>query len=196
MSSGLRGHVPGARWVLVGFGLAAGVWVGWHFAPPRDVQAQHALPLEDKPYVMASSEVEAGRYLIKIAGCNDCHTSGYLMTGGQVPEENWMLGDSIGWRGPWGTTYPTNLRLKVQEYDDAETFVQVYKARNDRPPMPWMSLHDMSERDLKAIYHYLKHVGPAGEVMPEWVPPTEEPKTPYLSLFPQFPPGMMPPEAQ
>jgi len=23
----------------------------------------------------------------------------------------WLLGSAIGWRGPWGTTYPPNLRL-------------------------------------------------------------------------------------
>ena len=28
--------------------------------------------------------VERGRYIAKVAGCNDCHTPGYAMTGGQV----------------------------------------------------------------------------------------------------------------
>lgn len=31
-------------------------------------------------------QVERGRYLLKIAGCNDCHTPGYLMAEGKVPE--------------------------------------------------------------------------------------------------------------
>ena len=28
---------------------------------------------------------DRGRYLVKIAGCNDCHTPGYAQTGGRYP---------------------------------------------------------------------------------------------------------------
>ncbi len=55
--------------------------------------------------------LEHGRYLVKIAGCNDCHTAGYAASGGKVPESQWLLGDETGFSGPWGTTYPGNLRL-------------------------------------------------------------------------------------
>ena len=30
--------------------------------------------------------VERGRYVAKIAGCNDCHTAGYAPSGCKVPE--------------------------------------------------------------------------------------------------------------
>ena len=33
-----------------------------------------------------SDLVEQGRYISTIGGCNDCHTSGYLMSEGQVPD--------------------------------------------------------------------------------------------------------------
>jgi hypothetical protein len=26
------------------------------------------------------------------------------MTGGNIPESQWLMGDKLGWRGPWGTT--------------------------------------------------------------------------------------------
>ncbi len=55
--------------------------------------------------------LERGRYLVKIAGCNDCHTPRYAESGGAVAEAEWLTGDSLGWRGPWGTTYAINLRL-------------------------------------------------------------------------------------
>lgn len=150
---------------------------------------------DEAPRVVASDAVAAGRYIVQIAGCNDCHTPGYLMSGGVVPEESWLLGDAMGWRGPWGTTYPSNLRLKAQEFDE-DTWVSVYMARNDRPPMPWASIHHMSDADLRAVYQYLRSLGPAGEPAPEWVPPTEEPRTPYFSLEPQFPAGTEPPADQ
>ncbi|MDD3446398.1 MAG: hypothetical protein PHS60_13360, partial [Zavarzinia sp.] len=52
-----------------------------------------------------------GRYLVQVAGCNDCHTPGYGPAGGAVDESLWLTGDGLGFQGPWGTTYPTNLRL-------------------------------------------------------------------------------------
>ena len=48
------------------------------------------------------------------SGCNDCHTAGYMQKDGQVPETEWLTGDSMGWQGPWGTTYAANLRLLFQ----------------------------------------------------------------------------------
>lgn len=53
---------------------------------------------------------------MKIAGCNDCHRPGYIQTGSKVPEKQWLTGDQLGWRGPWGTTYPGNLRLFMQNH--------------------------------------------------------------------------------
>ena len=55
--------------------------------------------------------LERGRYLAVIAGCNDCHTAGYLLSEGKVAEKEWLTGDRLGWNGPWGTTYAPNLRL-------------------------------------------------------------------------------------
>src|SRR5258708_15062909 len=56
-------------------------------------------------------EIERGRYLVKISGCNDCHTAGYAAAGGEIPESQWLLGNTLGWRGPWGTKDPAHLRL-------------------------------------------------------------------------------------
>ena len=129
-----------------------------------------------------SKSIERGRYLVKIAGCNDCHTSGYAQTGGQVPEKQWLTGDQIGWRGPWGTTYPGNLRLFMQNLSE-DQWVEIAKTAQFRPPMPWFALRDMTEQDLRAIYRFIKYLGPAGEPSPAFVAPGEEPKGPYI-LYP------------
>ena len=34
-----------------------------------------------------SPEAARGRYLVVIAGCNDCHTPGYTVSGGKVDEK-------------------------------------------------------------------------------------------------------------
>jgi mono/diheme cytochrome c family protein len=128
------------------------------------------------------AQVQRGRYLVKIAGCNDCHTPGYATSGGKVPEARWLTGDSLGWRGPWGTTYAPNLRLYMRDISEAK-WVATAKTMETRPPMPWFVLHDMTEQDLRAIYKYVNALGPAGEPAPMFVPPGREPKTPYV----QFP---------
>jgi len=131
-------------------------------------------------------QIERGRYIVKIAGCNDCHTAGYALTGGKVPESQWLTGDKLGWRGPWGTTYPVNLRLYMQRLTQ-DQWVKAAKNMQTRPPMPWFALRDMSEQDLKALYAYVKTLGPAGEPAPAFVPPGKEPQGPAVQ-FPAPPP--------
>ena len=148
----------------------------------------------EPPHLMASSPIQAGRYLVIVGGCNDCHTETYLQTGGDVPEEAWLAGSSLGWRGPWGTTYPPNLRLRVQEWTE-DAFVQTLHERKALPPMPWMNVNQMSEQDARAVYRYIRSLGPIGNPAPAAVPPDQEPTTPYLSLMP-IQPGSAPGGAQ
>jgi mono/diheme cytochrome c family protein len=130
----------------------------------------------------ADPQVARGRYLIVIAGCNDCHTPNYPQSGGKTPEKDWLTGDALGWRGPWGTTYAANLRLSIPKMSEAE-WVKTAKTLKTRPPMPWFNLHRMSEGDLRAIYRYVQHLGPAGKPAPDYVPPDKTPSGPYV----QFP---------
>jgi len=96
-----------------------------------------------------------------------------------------LTGSQLGWRGPWGTTYPTNLRLYMQDISE-EQWIQVAKTAQFRPPMPWFTLRDMTTEDLRAIYQFIRYLGPAGEPAPAYVPPNQEPKGPYI-LFPKPP---------
>ncbi|MGH8680836.1 MAG: cytochrome c precursor [Burkholderiales bacterium] len=140
---------------------------------------------QDKARKAMSDDVKRGRYLVQIAGCNDCHTAGYAPSNGKVDEKLWLTGDSLGWRGPWGTTYPANLRLLTQGVSED---AWVKRARSElRPPMPWFNIRDMTDRDVRAIYRYLKYMGPAGQPAPAYVPPDKEPKPPFVQ-FPAPPP--------
>jgi mono/diheme cytochrome c family protein len=132
-----------------------------------------------------SDPVQRGRYLVKVAGCNDCHTAGYAMSGGKVPEAQWLMGDKLGWRGPWGTTYAVNLRLYMKGMTE-NGWVKTAKSMQARPPMPWFALHDMTDQDLRALYKYIVTLAPSGEAAPVFVPPGKEPQGPYV-LFPAAP---------
>lgn len=153
--------------------------------PVAEAEAQPS-GSEEVPHVRAQTVVEAGKYVVAVGGCNDCHTPGYLETGGNVPVEDWLVGTSLGHRGPWGTTYAANLRLRAQEMTEDQWF-DLYSGSELRPPMPWMSLHLMSEPDLRAAYQFIRSLGPRGEPVPAYLPPGAEPETPFVDYTPQLP---------
>jgi len=127
------------------------------------------------------AQVKRGRYLVMIGGCNDCHTAGYAPSGGKVPEKEWLLGDALGWHGPWGTTYATNLRLYMQDFTE-DQWVKKARALTARPPMPWFNVRAMSTADLRAMFRYIKKLGPAGKPAPAYLPPDQTPPQPYVAF--------------
>lgn len=130
--------------------------------------------------------IERGRYLVHIAGCNDCHTPGYPMKDGKVPVSLWLTGDQLGWQGPWGTTYASNLRLYMQKMTE-DQWVQDARTLRRRPPMPWFNLNAMAEKDLRAIYRFVKSLGDPGQPAPAYVPVGQQPQGPVVT-FPPPPP--------
>ncbi len=124
-----------------------------------------------------------GRYIVATSGCNDCHTVNYPESNGKVPEAAWLTGSNVGFSGPWGTTYPANLRLVVQSMSEDGW---LKRARSEmRPPMPWFSLRDMSDADLRAVYHYIRSLGAKGMAAPAYAPPGTKVATPYIEFFPK-----------
>jgi len=132
------------------------------------------------------ADLDRGRYLVKIAGCNDCHTPNYPETAGAVPEKDWLTGVPVGFQGPWGTTYAANLRLVFAGMTEAQWMKGARHAL--KPPMPWFALRDMTDGDLRALYRYIKSLGPAGQPAPAYVPPGGKVTTPVLT-WPSPPPS-------
>lgn len=131
----------------------------------------------------SKDEIEYGKYLVKIAGCNDCHTPGYVENNAKIPVKEWLSGSPVGFKGPWGTSYASNLRLFVQNLNE-EQWLEMAHSRNGMPPMPWVSLQAMNDDDLLAIYRFIKSLGPNGKMAPTYVGPTQEPNTPYIIFEP------------
>jgi mono/diheme cytochrome c family protein len=124
-------------------------------------------------------QIERGRYLVVVGNCNDCHTAGYAPGDGKTPEKQWLLGDDLGFRGPWGTTYAPNLRLSLPRMTE-DQWVHYARHLKTRPPMPWFTLSQWTDADLRALYRYVGHLGPAGKAAPDALPPGQEPRTPVL----------------
>lgn len=136
--------------------------------------------------VSGGTSREAGEYLVTIGGCNDCHTEGWNRAPGQIPPSQRLTGSTIGWHGPWGTSYAVNLRLMVSQMTQAQWLAAI-AAMQPRPPMPWFNMRAMSQADLIAIYDYVHSLGPAGAPAPADLPPGQTPKGPYVEAAPQAP---------
>jgi mono/diheme cytochrome c family protein len=134
------------------------------------------------PQLTQDGSVAHGRYLVTIAGCHDCHTPGHMQNGGHAPPANWLTGSPVGFQGPWGVSYPANLRLTVQSMTEGEWLVFARAER--RPPMPWFNLREMSDQDLTDIYRYIRSLGPSGTAAPAPVGPGGKVSTPYIDFVP------------
>ena len=128
--------------------------------------------------------IERGLRVSIVAGCQECHTEGYLLNEGKIDPAKEMRGNSIGFQGPWGTSYAQNLRLTASRLSE-DAFVQIYGAGSKlAPPMPYYKLKLMEKDDLRSLYRYLKSLGEPGEPAPPFVPPGERVKTSYVVLDP------------
>lgn len=143
----------------------------------------------------APDPIARGEYLVRIGGCNDCHTPGYVERGGQLDKAQWLTGSPLGYNGPWGTTYPTNLRLRMQEMTEAQWMDYSANLRA-RPPMPDFTLRAMTEDDRRAIYRFVHSLGGTGQAAPQALPPGQAPKPPVFQLvLPAVPAAAAPAEA-
>jgi mono/diheme cytochrome c family protein len=149
------------------------------------VAALFAVPLVADAAELDPEMVKRGEYLTEIAGCNHCHTEGYLVSEGNVPKEEWLKGDTFGWRGPWGTTYGSNLRMFAAGMSEDE-WVEATRTLRRLPPMPWFDLNRMAEADSRALYQFIRSLGEPGGPAPAYVPPDQEPNPPY-AVFPSPP---------
>ena len=130
------------------------------------------------------ADLKRGQYLVQIGGCNDCHTAGYAEKAGNVPTDEWLTGSPVGFKGPWGTSYAANLRLTLSSLTEDQwvTFARVPR----RPPMPWFNLRDMSDNDLRAMYRFIRQLGPKGQPAPLAANPGVTVHTPVIVFEPQM----------
>lgn len=152
-------------------------------APPKAADAQPTAAATPFRQTFSDEDLLArGEYLIRTTGCNDCHTAGYAERQGEVDKAQWLTGSPVGYKGPWGTTYAVNLRLKLADMDEAQWLDYSAKLRT-RPLMPDFALRAMDAADRRAIYRFIKSLGPGGDPAPAYLPPGQTPTGPYFELI-------------
>lgn len=133
------------------------------------------------PPVPSAATLARGRALVVYGTCNDCHTAGWRNSDGAVPVARWMTGSSVGFRGWWGTSYPANVRLEFQE-SSVDNWIKAVRTRAGHPPMVWEDLRQLPDADLRAIYAFVRSLGPAGTLVPAAVEPWRQPSTTFVDM--------------
>ena len=93
------------------------------------------------------------------------------------------LRDLTAWIGPWGITYTQILTpddpTGIGTWTD-EIFIKALRTgkhmgigRPIMPPMPWQTIGQSTDEDLKAIFAYLKSLPPIHNQVPDPVPPNQ-----------------------
>lgn len=100
-----------------------------------------------------------------------------------VAPGNWVVTESnfSAWVGPWGISYAANLTPDNATGIGAVTEEMFIKSLREGkvkgvgrpllPPMPWPTISQMTDQDLKAIYTYLKSIKPINNEVPQPTPP-------------------------
>ena len=81
------------------------------------------------------------------------------------------------WVGPWGISYTANLTSDTTGIGTWNEDQFMYAIRNGKlkglpgsrnllPPMPWQSIRNYSDDELKAIFAYLKSTRPVNNMVP------------------------------
>ena len=114
------------------------------------------------------SQIERGKYLVTLAGCNDCHTPGYFF--GKPDPTRYLGGSDVAFEIPGlGAFAGANITPDKETGIGNWTIEQIVTAlqtgsRPDgrvlAPIMPWRSFADLSKADATAIAAYLKSIPP------------------------------------
>jgi mono/diheme cytochrome c family protein len=138
------------------------------------------------------AKIARGKYLVTIAGCNDCHTPGALYG---APDMSRMLsGSELGWTGPWGTSYPANLTpdptTGIGNYteDDIVAAIQTGHKKSGAailPPMPWPIYANFTRDDAYSVAAYIRSIPPVVHAVPKNL--ASHAKAPAALVFPPPP---------
>ena len=119
----------------------------------------------------AKDHVGYGRYLARIGGCYECHTPHDEKNN---PDETKAFSGGWEMRGPWGRVVTANITPDPDTYmghATKEEFIGRFRsfaslnADTPAPPgrntvMPWLAFSGLTDKDLGAIYDYLKSLQP------------------------------------
>ena len=116
----------------------------------------------------AAGDVARGKYLVTVAGCNDCHTPGYFF--GKPDTSRYLGGSDVGFEIPGlGVFHGPNLTPDKETGLGGWSDEQIVTAltTGKRPDgrelagvMPWRAFANFTREDLNSIVAYLRTLPP------------------------------------
>ena len=156
----------------------------WSCAPAA--KQEPAAPVAMSP----EQQLARGRYLANVVGCNDCHTPGTFY--GAPDTTRLFSGSELGWKGPWGVSFASNLTpdsTGIGSWTEDQIVTALREGRRPDgspllPPMPWPSFAHLTDEDAHAIAAYLKSIPAVHHPNVATVPPDKK----YAGAYLEFPP--------
>jgi mono/diheme cytochrome c family protein len=114
------------------------------------------------------------------------HPQGFKVSTPPTLTEPWiaaLTGSMTAWAGPWGISYSMNLTPDMEtglgQWTESE-FIAMARSGRHRgrgrpvlPPMPVISLQNLTDEDLHALFVYLRSIPAISNKVPEPVAPTQ-----------------------
>jgi mono/diheme cytochrome c family protein len=123
-----------------------------------------------------STPEKRGKYLVTIAGCEDCHTP-QDAHGQPLPGMDFAGGFILD--GPWGRVASSNITPDPSgiPYYDQAMFTQVIRTgfvgtRKLNQIMPWHAYRGMKDEDIVAMFAYMRTFKPVRHNVDNTAPPT------------------------
>ena len=149
-----------------------------------------ALAMQSAFAVAADAQVERGEYLVRLGGCNDCHTPGYFL--GKPDPARFLGGSDVGFYLPGAGTFvgpnltPDNeTGVGSWSRDQIITAIQTGVRPDGRilaPIMPWRAFAGLTKADAGAIADYLKSLPAVSHKAQGPFGPTEKPPVPRMMI--------------
>jgi mono/diheme cytochrome c family protein len=148
--------------------------------------------LPSTPAAAADKQVAHGKYLVGIAGCNDCHTPGYFF--GKPEMTRFLGGSEVGFEIPGlGVFHGPNLtpdrETGLGTWSPAQMAAAITKGvRPDgrilAPIMPWHAFASLTPDDTRAIVAYLQSLPPVKNKVPGPFGPDEKATSLVMKIVP------------
>jgi mono/diheme cytochrome c family protein len=137
-------------------------------------------------------QIARGKYLVRVSGCNDCHTPGYFF--GKPDATRYLGGSDVGFAIPnLGVFVGPNLTpdkttglgtWTTKQIVTALTTGKLPDGRILAPIMPWRAFANYTKADAYAIAAYLKSLPPVDHKVPGPFGPKEKVPVFVMTVLP------------
>ncbi len=146
------------------------------------------------PRAHADSQVDRGKYLVVLAGCNDCHTPGFFL--GKPDMARYLGGSDVGFEIPGlgvfnGRNITPDKETGIGGWTDEQIAAAITTGKRPdgrqlAPIMNYASFTYLTKDDVAAIVAYLRSVPPVKNAVPGPFKPGEKVS---IFTFRVLPPG-------